>query len=293
MSKEYRKIKTKLIIIIAAILLILWITIPLYWAFKTSISYPEEAWNPGLPTKVTFENYIQLFNPYPFAKRYAIGAEAALPQPVIVPIKNSFIVAIIAATISTIMGMFAGYNLARFHYKGKRLAMYYILFTYIFPTFMLAIPLMIILKQIGLLNTLQGLIFVHLAYTLPYSILMLRSYFMEIPIELEESALIDGCTRSSSFLRITLPLSAPGLVTSFVFAFTLSWNDLLFALILLSSTELYTLPLEMNFFLWGGEIVDPIGLSTVAVFTGIIPVILYMVLQKYIIIGLVRGALKR
>lgn len=293
MSKEYRKIKTKLIIIIAAILLILWITIPLYWAFKTSISYPEEAWNPGLPTKVTFENYIQLFNPYPFAKRYAIGAEAALPQPVIVPIKNSFIVAIIAATISTIMGMFAGYNLARFHYKGKRLAMYYILFTYIFPTFMLAIPLMIILKQIGLLNTLQGLIFVHLAYTLPYSILMLRSYFMEIPIELEESALIDGCTRSSSFLRITLPLSAPGLVTSFVFAFTLSWNDLLFALILLSSTELYTLPLEMNFFLWGGEIVDPIGLSTVAVFTGIIPVILYMVLQKYIIIGLVRGALKK
>ncbi|MEM3406916.1 MAG: carbohydrate ABC transporter permease [Nitrososphaerota archaeon] len=293
MSKEYRKIKTKLMIIIAAILLILWITIPLYWAFKTSISYPEEAWNPGLPTKVTFENYIQLFNPYPFAKRYAIGAEAALPQPVIVPIKNSFIVAIIAATISTIMGMFAGYNLARFHYKGKRLAMYYILFTYIFPTFMLAIPLMIILKQIGLLNTLQGLIFVHLAYTLPYSILMLRSYFMEIPIELEESALIDGCTRSSSFLRITLPLSAPGLVTSFVFAFTLSWNDLLFALILLSSTELYTLPLEMNFFLWGGEIVDPIGLSTVAVFTGIIPVILYMVLQKYIIIGLVRGALKR
>lgn len=293
MSKEYRKIKIKFIIMIATILLIIWITIPLYWAFKTSISYPEEAWNPGLPTKVTFENYIQLFNPYPFAKRYAIGAEAALPQPVIVPIKNSFIVAIIAATISTIMGMFAGYNLARFHYKGKRLAMHYILFTYIFPTFMLAIPLMTILNQIGLLNTLQGLIFVHLAYTLPYSILMLRSYFMEIPIELEESALIDGCTRSSSFLRITLPLSAPGLVTSFVFAFTLSWNDLLFALILLSSSELYTLPLEMNFFLWGGEIVDPIGLSTVAVFTGIIPVILYMVLQKYIIIGLVRGALKR
>lgn len=293
MSRKYGKIKIKLMIVIATILLIIWITIPLYWALKTSISYPEEAWNPGFPTKITFENYIQLFNPYPFAKRYAIGAEAALPQPVIVPIKNSFIVAIIAATISTIMGMFAGYNLARFHYKGKRLAMYYILFTYIFPTFMLAVPLMIILKQIGLLNTLQGLIFVHLAYTLPYSILMLRSYFMEIPIELEESALIDGCTRSSSFLRITLPLSAPGLVTSFVFAFTLSWNDLLFALILLSSSELYTLPLEMNFFLWGGEIVDPIGLSTVAVFTGIIPVILYMILQKYIIIGLVRGALKR
>jgi multiple sugar transport system permease protein len=293
MNKEYRKIKTQLIIVIGVILLLLWILIPLYWALKTSVSYPEEAWNPGLPSKITFENYIQLFNPYPFAKRYAGGAEAALPQPVIVPIKNSFIVAIIAATVSTIIGMFAGYNLARFHYKGKRLTMYYILFTYIFPTFMLAIPLMVILKQIGLLNTLQGLTFVHLAYTLPYSILMLRSYFMEIPIELEESALIDGCTRSSSFLRITLPLSAPGLVTSFVFAFTLSWNDLLFALILLSSSELYTLPLEMSFFLWGGEIVDPIGLSAVAVFTGIIPVILYMILQKYIIIGLVRGALKR
>ncbi len=293
MNRKYGKIKTRFIIVIGTILLLLWILIPLYWALKTSVSYPEEAWNPGLPTKITFENYIQLFNPYPFAKRYAIGAEAALPQPVIVPIKNSFIVAITAATVSTIIGMFAGYNLARFHYKGKKLAMYYILFTYIFPTFMLAIPLMVILKQIGLLNTLQGLIFVHLAYTLPYSILMLRSYFMEIPIELEESALIDGCTRSSSFLRITLPLSAPGLVTSFVFAFTLSWNDLLFALILLSSSELYTLPLEMNFFLWGGEIVDPIGLSAVAIFTGLVPVILYMILQKYIIIGLVRGALKR
>ncbi|MEM1575240.1 MAG: carbohydrate ABC transporter permease [Nitrososphaerota archaeon] len=189
--------------------------------------------------------------------------------------------------------MLAGYNLARFYYKGKQIVTYYILFAYIFPTFMLAIPLMVILKQIGLLNTLQGLIFVHLAYTLPYSTLMLRSYFSEIPIELEESALIDGCTRFMSFLRITLPLSAPGLVTSFVFAFTLSWNDLLFALVLLSSTELYTLPLEMNFFLWGGEIVDPVGLSAVAVFTGLVPVILYMVLQKYIIIGLVKGALKR
>lgn len=293
MSKKYGKIKINFIIMIAAILLILWITIPLYWTLKTSVSYPEEAWNLGFPTKITFENYIQLFNPYPFTKRYAGGAEAALPQPVIVPIKNSFTVAIIAATISTIMGMFAGYNLARFHYKGKRLTIYYILFTYIFPTFMLAIPLMVILKQIGLLNTLQGLIFVHLAYTLPYSILMLRSYFMEIPVELEESALIDGCTRSSSFLRITLPLSAPGLVTSFVFAFTLSWNDLLFALILLNSTELYTLPLEMNFFLWGGEIIDPMGLSAVAIFTGMIPVMLYIILQKYIIIGLVRGALKR
>jgi len=291
--RKYRRIKTQFMIIIAIVLLIIWITIPLYWALKTSISYPEEAWNPGLPTKITLENYIQLFNPYPFAKRYVAGAEIGYTLPIIVPIKNSFIVAVIVATISTIIGMFAGYNLARFHYKGKRLTMYYILFTYIFPTFMLVVPLTVVLKQIGLLNTLQGLIFVHLAYTLPYSILMLRSYFMEIPIELEESALIDGCTRSSSFLRITLPLSAPGLVTSFVFAFTLSWNDLLFALVTISKSELFTIPLVMDFFLLGGEIIDPIGLSALAITTGLIPVVFYMILQRYIITGLVKGALKK
>lgn len=216
----------------------------------------------------------------------------ALPQPVIVPIRNSFVVAVIAGNISTVLGVLAGYNLSRFSYRGKRAVNYYILFAYTFPTFILVIPLMVILRQLGLFNTLQGLAIVHLAYTVPFTTLMMRSYFAAIPVELEEAAMIDGCSRLGSLLRVTLPLSALGLVTAFIFAFTLSWNDLLFALVLINSSYLYTLPIEITFYLWGGEIVDPTGLSAVAVFAGIVPVIFYLTLQKYIVAGLVRGAVK-
>lgn len=92
--------------------------------------------------------------------------------------------------------------------------------------------------------------------------------------------------------RVVIPVAIPGFVTAFIFSFTLSWNDLLFALILLNSSHKYTLPIATTFFLWGGEIVDPGGLAATAIFAGIVPSVLYMLVQKYVVVGLVKGAVK-
>ncbi|MEM0335750.1 MAG: carbohydrate ABC transporter permease [Thermofilum sp.] len=286
-----RSIREKLLIAVGSTLLLLWIIIPSFWAFKTSISPHEDAWKP-LPSRITLDHYLSLFNPSLEAILRGMGLRAALPDPMIVYIRNSLVVSTTASVIGVILGSLAGYNLARFNYRGKRVVIWLVLFAYVFPVFILMVPILIIMRNLGLYNTLFGVALAHLAYTLPYSTLMMRSYFMGIPPSLEEAALVDGCTRLQALWRVTIPVAVPGFVTAFIFSFTLSWNDLLFALILLSSTRNYTLPIAATFFLWGGEIVDPGGLAATAIFAGVLPAALYMVVQRYVVVGLVRGAVK-
>ncbi|MGB9786261.1 MAG: carbohydrate ABC transporter permease [Infirmifilum uzonense] len=291
MSMARRSMFDKIIVVIGSTLLLLWIIIPSFWAFKTSISAPDEAWK-LLPSKITLDNYISLFSPSYEAILRGQGLRAALPDPMIVYVTNSLIVSFTASILGVFFGSLAGYNLARFNYRGKRLVVWMVLFAYVFPVFVLMVPIVIIVKSLGLYNTLWGVALVHLAYTLPYSTLMMRSYFYGIPVSLEEAALIDGCTRFSALWRVVIPVAVPGFVTAFIFSFTLSWNDLLFALILLNSSRYYTLPIATTFFLWGGEIVDPGGLAATAIFAGLLPALLYMLVQKYVVVGLIKGAVK-
>lgn len=291
MSTAKRKLYDRIIIIAGSIMLLLWIVIPSFWAFKTSISPPEEAWKP-IPSRITLDNYISLFNPSYEAILRGMGLRAALPDPMVVYVTNSLIVSFIASLLGVFFGSLAGYNLARFNYRGKHFVIWLVLFAYVFPVFVLMVPIVIIVKSLGLYNTLWGLALVHLAYTLPYSTLMMRSYFYGIPQSLEEAALIDGCTRFAALWRVVIPVAIPGFVTAFIFSFTLSWNDLLFALILLNTSKYYTLPIATTFFLWGGEIVDPGGLAATAIFAGLLPAVIYMFVQRYVVVGLVKGAVK-
>ncbi|MEZ0345920.1 MAG: carbohydrate ABC transporter permease [Infirmifilum sp.] len=281
----------KLIIVVGSLLLLAWIILPSFWAFKTSFSPAEDAWKP-LPSRITLDNYISLFSPTYEAILRGMGLRAALPDPMIVYVSNSLLVSFIASILGVVFGSLAGYNLARFNYRGKKLVIWLVLFAYVFPVFVLMVPIVIIVKYLGLYNTLWGVALVHLAYTLPYSTLMMRSYFFGIPQSLEEAALIDGCTRLTALWRVVIPVAIPGFVTAFIFSFTLSWNDLLFALILLNSSKYYTLPIATTFFLWGGEIVDPGGLAATAIFAGLVPAVIYMFVQKYVVMGLVKGAVK-
>ena len=291
MSAAKQRLYDRIIIIIGSALLLMWIIIPSFWAFKTSFSPPEEAWK-LLPSRVTLDHYISLFNPTYEAILRGMGLRATLPDPMIVYITNSFIVSFMASILGVFFGSIAGYNLARFNYRGKKLVLWLILFAYVFPVFVLMVPIVLVVRALGLYNNLIGLALVHLAYTLPFSTLMMRSYFYGIPPSLEEAALIDGCTRFGALWRVVIPVAIPGFVTAFIFSFTLSWNDLLFALILINTTKYYTLPIATTFFLWGGEIVDPGGLAATAIFAGIVPAVLYMFVQKYVVLGLVRGAVK-
>jgi multiple sugar transport system permease protein len=269
---------------------LVWIGIPLYWTLKTSISPEAEVWE-VFPKNPTLQNFIDLFAPRAGGWAEIAGITSVL-APTVIPVRNSLLVALTVASISVVIGSFAGYNLARFSYKGKKIASYYVVFAYVFPPFILMVPLMMTLSHLGLINTLHGLTLVHLAYTVPFSTYMLRGYFMGVPRDLEDAALIDGCSRLQALFRVVLPVAAPGLVTAAIFSFTLSWGDLIFALVTLNSVELYTLPVQTTFFLYGGEVVDPGLLAATIVVGGAVPVILYMIVQKYVVMGLIKGAVK-
>ncbi len=279
------------VIAIASALLITWILIPSYWTFKTAFSGPGDAWS-WIPSSFTLQNFISLAAPTLEEYFKGHGIRAALPIPISQAIRNSFTVSLTSSFLSVIMGFMAGYALARFQYRFKNFMQGFIVFSYTFPVFIIVIPLLMIYRMLGLYNTLLGLAIAHLAYTVPVSTLLVRSYMVNVPKELEEAAMVDGATRIQALLRVILPTSLPAILTAFIFSFTLSWGDLLFSIILISSPELYTVPIAIQFFLWGGEIVDPGGLAALAMFAGIIPVIFYGILQRYVIQGLLRGALR-
>lgn len=282
-----RKRNITVLTLAGIILLILFVGIPFYWVLNLSLTPEGEAYSPKLfPSNPTLSNYFDLFNPSKAAARATRFENFAGP------LINSSIVALSVTILSTLLGSLAAYNLARFSYKGKTYASLYILFAYVFPPFFLMIPLYILMNVLKLGDTLFGLMLAHLAYTLPFSTWILRGYFMGMPKDIEDSALVDGCSRFQMLWRIVFPISAPGLVTATIFSFTLSWDDLIFALVILSKAENYTLPLAIAFFMQGGEVYAWGELAAATILAAIPPVSLYLLIQKYVVSGLTGGAIK-
>jgi ABC-type glycerol-3-phosphate transport system permease component len=187
--------------------------------------------------------------------------------------------------------VFASYGLARFKFRGKGLAQAFILLGQLLPTAAIIVPLFVTLRVLGLVNSYLGLILVYTIITLPLSVWMLTSYFRAIPVELEEAAIIDGATRLGILFRITLPLSAPGLVAIVVYAFVTTWNEFLFALVLAQDYRVKTLPIGIAEFTtefntdWGSVMAASLIMT--------IPIaVLFTAMQKMFVGGLTAGAVK-
>ena len=166
-----------------------------------------------------------------------------------------------------------------------------IFFVYLIPGTLTLIPLYVFMNQLGLLNSLAVLIVASLAFTIPFCTWMLKGYFTTIPMELEDAALIDGCSRLQALYHVILPLAAPGIVASGIFAFTLSWNEFLLPLLFNSKHELWTLPVGIQSLMYGdvfmwGEIMMGAFLMSIPV------LILYTVSQRFVVTGLTAGAVK-
>jgi ABC-type glycerol-3-phosphate transport system permease component len=260
----------------------------MYWVVITSFKPASETQAGKLGSltisSFTLDNYkkILLRNPL---------WEAYVGKNILTSLKNSFIVALSVTAVALIVGPLAGYALAMLSIKGKGLISSYVLFAYIFPPFILMIPLVISLTKMGLVNSLVGVGFAHLIISVPFATWMLRGYFLGVPKDLHDAALIDGCSKVAVLVRIVLPISAPGLVTAAIFAFTQSWSQLLFALVIVNSKELYTLPIVATMlkigdvYIWG-------QLMATAIIAAAPPVILYMFIQRYVVRGLMAGAVK-
>ena len=206
--------------------------------------------------------------------------------------KNSIIISVGAVVVSVMFSCLAGYGVTRFRFKGKESFLGFILMTQMFPSIMLLIPYYKVLDMYGLKDSLVGMMCVYISFTIPFCSWMMVGFFRTIPLELDEAAIIDGCSRWKAFYKITLPMTLPGISSSAIYAFITAWNEYMFAQVLIISPELKTLPLgiaELNGFykiLWN-------DLMAASVIASLPLIILFIFLQKYFISGLTAGAVKQ
>jgi multiple sugar transport system permease protein len=203
---------------------------------------------------------------------------------------NSIVICSSATILGLIVGSLAAYSLSRFRISGSKHIAFWILSTRIIPPVTVAIPLYILMTQIHLTDTFRGMILVYTAINLPLSVWVMRGFFSELPVEFEEAALVDGCSRMGALIRIVFPLAAPGLAATAIFCFLFNWNEYLFAL-LLTSLERRTLPVATATFQTEREILW--GQFTAAATTCMVPVlIIAAVVRKHLVRGLTLGVLK-
>jgi multiple sugar transport system permease protein len=258
--------------------LIVWTLAPLYWMLATSLKENSEIYGNAVtfwPSKPTLDNYRILFEETNFLTYF----------------RNSLIVAAATTFLSLIIAALGAYALTRLKFPGRRFFASALVYTYLMPSSLLFIPLLIIIRGVGLQNTLEGLVFSYLGFTVPFCTWLLMGYFMSIPIELEESAMIDGCSRLGVLFRIVVPLTLPALAVVAFFSFTLSWNEFIYASVLVADVDVRTIPTGIpNFvvedvFFWG-----PMMASTLI--SSLPPLIVYFLFQRFLITGLTLGAVK-
>ena len=261
----------------ALTLAVVLVLFPIYWMVITSLKVPREILRqPALwPHAPTLGNYITLLTEKGF----------------LTAIRNSFIVASTVTIISVLISSFAAYSMVRFRYRFRGLIGRVILFAYLTPTSLLFIPLSIVMAQLRLGNSLFGLTLVYLTFSLPLSTWLLQGYFRSVPRELEEQGMVDGLTRFGALLRIVLPLSSPGIAAVAIFTFTGAWNELLLALVLITSESQRTAPLALNYLITSDVL--PWGpLMAGAVLSSVPLMILYFLAQRFMVAGMTAGSVK-
>ena len=204
---------------------------------------------------------------------------------------NSYFISIAVTLLALFFGTLAGYGLARFKFPGKHLFIIFLLITQTFPLVLLTIPYFKVMVKFGLYDTLLSLILVYLSFCLPFCILMLRNYFADLPEELEEAAMVDGCTRLQAIWRITIRLSFPAMVGTGLYTFLLAWNEFLFAMILVESSSHWVITMAIYSML-SEYVTDWVAMMAFSMLASLPIMIIFMFLQRYVIKGMTVGAIK-
>lgn len=250
---------------------VLWMVLTSVKPFGELFAVPARLW----PGKFTLDHYRQLFRLTNFPLYF----------------ENSTIVAVATTILSLFLATLASYGLTRFPFRGSELFGKLVLFTYMFPPVLLSIPLFVFMTTLKLTNSYAGLVAAHLSFALPFCIWLLRTFFRAVPAEVEEAALIDGASRPQALLRIVIPMAYPGIIAAGIFTFVLSWNDYLFALLLMVSETKKTLPVGVALFVQGATVEWGLIMAGATLIT--LPVaILITLVQRYLIAGLGAGAVK-
>jgi len=270
-------LKRILVLYLPLAIVLLFLLFPYYWTLVTSLKPNHELYSTQVvywPVAPTLNAYVQLFGQFNFLK----------------PMWNSFVVAMITTALSLTVSMLAAYSFSRFRYRGRKLLMVLFLTNNMFPTVLLLIPLFTIMRQMNILYTPASLVLSYTTFTIPFSVWLLNGYLNDLPMSLEEAAMVDGANRAQAFMRIIFPVLIPCLLATGVYIFMQSWNEYTFA-VLFTNDRNRTVPVALKGLI--GQFGVQWELLTAGGIITVIPVcFMFFFAQKKLVAGLTSGAVK-
>lgn len=261
----------------AIVMLGCFVLFPIYWMVVISLTPTgfSRTLTGLFPSRFTLENYVTLFTERPMARW----------------IVNSIIVATCSSFLSLVFGTTCGYVMSRMRFRGAGFLMMLVLATQMIPQTSIVVPLYILFRDLGLLDTMQGMVIGHISLVAPLAIWMSKGFFDTIPADLEGAARIDGCTRLKAYWYVAMPLAAPGMAAIFIYGFVNSWHDFLFAKTLINSESLWTAATGISSF--RGEYFTLHELQMAAALVFALPVVIvFMTMQRHIVSGALSGSVR-
>ncbi len=265
------------ILYILSVIIVAYAFLPFLWVFMTALKSPEQIFNMNqiIPTYITFDNFKQVLFHSNFAKYFL----------------NSAVISIVVTMVSMLFAVMAAYGFCRYHIAGAEKMKMGILFTKMFPGVLLSIPYYVIMKKMGLVDTHTGLIILNCSFVLPFAVWNMCTFFVQIPWEIEEAALVDGCNRFQAFVKTIFPMAKPGISATTLYCFLMSWDEFMYANTFISTTMKKTVQVGIRDYI--GEYSTEWGPLMAAVILSLIPVIVFFVfVQDNLVGGLSAGAVK-
>jgi multiple sugar transport system permease protein len=269
---------TRVFTVAGLVVLTLVILVPFWWIASMSFKTYEQiqfAVSIYVPRPFTWENYTGLWSD----TRFPLW------------LRNSLVTAVVVTAVTTVIASLGGYAVARLRFPGREAVASLILILYLVPPALLFIPLYRVLAELGATNHLMSLFLSYPTFTVPFCTWLLIGFFKALPRELEEAAFVDGASRTAALTRVLLPLAAPGIVASAIFAFTLSWNEFLYALVFIQDERTITVPVGLNLLIYG-DVFHWGQLMAASVITTLPVVALYMFIHRWMVEGLAAGSVK-
>ncbi|MBO6900425.1 MAG: carbohydrate ABC transporter permease [Rhizobiaceae bacterium] len=271
--------RARLVVNVVTWVVVLAVAFPLIWMVLTSIKPQSELFRippTFLPQSITFEHYWRLLTETPFLNYF----------------RNSMVLSISTTAVVIVVATLGSYSLVRFRYRGREALATLVLFTYLLPSVVLIIPLYLMMVGLGLSNTVFSLVIAYTTFALPYALWLLRSFMAGIPEDLESAALVDGASRIGAFVDVILPQALPGIISTALFTFILSWNEYLYALVLVNSDSVRPLTTGVMNMLITSFNIEWSLLMAASVMMSVPLIIIFAFLQSFLTRGFGAGAVK-
>ncbi|RRJ66425.1 carbohydrate ABC transporter permease [Paenibacillus oralis] len=279
MSRRWGRIGTRLLLFyIPLALTLLFVLVPFLWALSTSLKRESDVISSAvsyIPHPVTLANYVKVWTQNNFSGYFL----------------NSLLVSVVSVAVITVLALLNGYALSRFKFRGRGAFMLILLATQMMPVILFVIPLFLIFKNLGLINSPLALILFYIVSQVPFNTILMRGFISGTPQEIDEAAMVDGAGRMRIIFSIITPIVLPGIVATSAFAFIGVWNEFLVAFSFITTPERFTIPIGLKFMI-GEFSVEYASLAAGSIIGLIPPVLLFMYIQRYLIQGLGGGAVK-